>query len=169
MSKINLSLPEVQIREIRINSITGYQGDAKELVEAREFGLKDKERSFSQCLGCATSKAACMTVLIQDAAVISHGPVGCASCLHEFAFTYRVNYPLRGIERPTPRRIFSTNLKEKDTVYGGNIKLANTIREVYERTHANAIFVLTTCAAGIIGDDVESVCNEAEEELEYRW
>lgn len=165
MSKINLSLPEVQIREIRINSITGYQGDAKELVEAREFGLKDKERSFSQCLGCATSKAACMTVLIQDAAVISHGPVGCASCLHEFAFTHRVNYPLRGIERPTPRRIFSTNLKEKDTVYGGNIKLANTIREVYERTHANAIFVLTTCAAGIIGDDVESVCNEAEEEL----
>ena len=165
MSKINLSLPEVQIREIRINSITGYQGDAEELVEAREFGLKDKERSFSQCLGCATSKAACMTVLIQDGAVISHGPVGCASCLHEFAFTYRVNYPLRGIERPTPRRIFTTNLKEKDTVYGGNIKLANTIREVYERTQANAIFVLTTCAAGIIGDDVESVCNEAEEEL----
>ena len=165
MSKINLSLPEVQIREIRINSITGYQGDAEELVEAREFGLKDKERSFSQCLGCATSKAACMTVLIQDGAVISHGPVGCSSCLHEFAFTYRVNYSLRGIERPTPRRIFSTNLKEKDTVYGGNIKLANTIREVYERTKANAIFVLTTCAAGIIGDDVESVCNEAEEEL----
>ncbi len=165
MSKINLSLPEVQIREIRINSITGYQGDAEDLVEARESGLKDKERSFSQCLGCATSKAACMTVLIQDGAVISHGPVGCASCLHEFAFTYRVNYPLRGIERPTPRRIFTTNLKEKDTVYGGNIKLANTIREVYERTQANAIFVLTTCAAGIIGDDVESVCNEAEEEL----
>ena len=165
MSKINLSLPEVQIREIRINSITGYQGDAEELVEAREFGLKDKERSFSQCLGCATSKAACMTVLIQDGAVISHGPVGCASCLHEFAFTYRVNHPLRGIERPTPRRIFTTNLKEKETVYGGNIKLANTIREVYERTQANAIFVLTTCAAGIIGDDVESVCNEAEDEL----
>lgn len=165
MSKINLSLPEVQIREIRINSITGYQGDAKELVEASRCGLKDKERSFSQCLGCATSKAACMAVLIQDAAVISHGPVGCASCLHEFAFTYRVNSPLRGVKNPTPRHIFSTNLKEKETVYGGNIKLANTIREVYERTKANAIFVLTTCAAGIIGDDVESVCNEAEDEL----
>lgn len=165
MSKVNLSLPEVQIREIRINSITGYQGDAKELVETAECGLKDKERSFSQCLGCSTSKAACMTILIQDAAVISHGPVGCSSCLHEYAFTYRVNYPLRGIKHPIPRHIFSTNLKERDTVYGGNIKLANAIREVYERTGANAIFVLTTCAAGIIGDDVESVCNEAEEEL----
>lgn len=165
VSKINLALPEVQIREIRINSITGYQGDAEKLVEASRQGLRDKERSFSQCLGCATSKAACMTVLIQDAAVISHGPVGCSSCLHDFAFTYRVNAPLRGLDRPTPRRIYSTNLKEKDTVYGGNIKLANTIREVYERTQANAIFVLTTCAAGIIGDDVESVCQEAEDEL----
>ena len=165
MSKVNLSLPEVQIREIRINSITGYQGDANELVEASGSGLRDRERSFSQCLGCASSKAACMTILIQDGAVISHGPVGCASCLHEFAFTYRVNSPLRGVSRPTPRHIFTTNLQEKDTVYGGNIKLANTIREAYERTHANALFVLTTCAAGIIGDDVESICNEAEEEL----
>lgn len=165
MSKINLSLPEVQIREIRINSITGYYGDAEELVGAGLCGLKDKERSFSQCMGCATSKAACKTILIQDAAVISHGPVGCASCLHEFAFTYRVNSPLRGIDKPTPRYIFSTNLQEKDTIYGGSIKLARAIREVYKRTNASAIFVLTTCASAIIGDDVESVCSEAEEEL----
>lgn len=165
MSKVNLALPTVQIREIRINSITGYQGNAEELVQASGCGLKDKSRSFSQCLGCATSKAACMTVLIQDGAVISHGPVGCASCLHDFAFTYRVNSTLRGVEHPTQRKIFSTNLQERDTVYGGNQKLATAIREVYTRTGAHAIFVLTTCAAGIIGDDVESVCNEAEEEL----
>lgn len=165
MSKVDLSLPAVQIREIRINSITGYQGDAQDLVQKSACGLKDKNRSFSQCLGCATSKAACMTILIQDAAVISHGPVGCASCLHEFAFTYRVNSLERGIADPTQRKIFSTNLQEKDTVYGGDQKLAKAIREVHERTHANAIFVLTTCAAGIIGDDVESVCNEAEAEL----
>ncbi len=165
MPKVNLSLPEVQIREIRINSITGYQGDAKDLVNESQCGLKDKNRSFSQCLGCATSKAACMTILIQDSAVISHGPVGCASCLHEFAFTYRVNSPLRSVENPTQRKIYSTNLQEKDTVYGGNSKLEKAIREVYERTKVNSIFVLTTCAAGIIGDDVESVCDQAEEEL----
>ena len=87
MSTVNLSLPAVQIREIRIHSITGYQGTAEDLVHQSACGLKDKNRSFSQCLGCATTKAACMTILIQDSAVISHGPVGCASCLHEFAFT----------------------------------------------------------------------------------
>jgi nitrogenase molybdenum-iron protein alpha chain len=166
MGKINLGIPEVSIRELRINSITGFQGNSEDLVKGSECGLKDKRRTFSQCLGCATSKAACMTILIQDAAVISHGPVGCSSCLHEFAFTYRVNAPLRGVLKPTPREIFSTNLVETDTVYGGAQKLENGIREVYERTSPKVIFVLTTCAAGIIGDDVESVCEELEEELE---
>jgi nitrogenase molybdenum-iron protein alpha chain len=165
MSTINLSLPAVQIREVRINSITGYQGAAEELVACARGGLKDNPRSFTQCVGCATSKAACMTILVQDAAVISHGPVGCSSCYHEFAFTYRVNYPLRGITKPTQRKIFSTDLTEKETVYGGNVKLEKAIREVYDRVHPKAIFVLTTCAVGIIGDDVESVCDAAEEEL----
>ena len=165
MSNINLNLPEVAVREIRLNSLTGYQGSAENLVKYSRCGMKDKTRSFSQCLGCSTSQAACMVILVQDAAVISHGPVGCSSCFHEFAFTYRVNSPLRDLEEPTQRKIYSTNLEETDTVYGGNQKLADGIREVYERSHPSAIFVLTTCAAGIIGDDVESVCEEAEEEL----
>jgi nitrogenase molybdenum-iron protein alpha chain len=76
-----------------------------------------------------------------------------------------VNSPLRGIEEPTQRKIFSTNLEEEDTVYGGSAKLAAGIREVYDRARPNVIFVLTTCAAGIIGDDVESVCDEAEQAL----
>jgi len=165
MSTINLSIPAVQIREVRINSITGYHGAAEELVTCARAGLKDNPRSFTQCVGCATSKAACMTILVQDAAVISHGPVGCSSCYHEFAFTYRVNYPLRGIAKATPRRIFSTDLTERETVYGGADKLEKAIREVYERARPKAVFVLTACAAGIIGDDVESVCGAAEAEL----
>ena len=55
MSKVNLQIPEVEIREIRLNSITGFQGTAKELVSACAAcggKLKDKSRSFSQCLGC---------------------------------------------------------------------------------------------------------------------
>ncbi|MCR5032935.1 MAG: nitrogenase [Lachnospiraceae bacterium] len=166
MSQINLNLPAVEIREIRTGSIVGYDGDAKELVDLAHSGkLRDKERSFMQCEGCSITKAACMTVLIQDGAVIEHGPIGCSSCLQGYNFNYYSNAHLRGIEKPTQRKIFSTNLQEKDTVYGGAQKLAATIREVRKRTGANVIFVLSTCAAAIIGDDIESVCNEAEEEL----
>ncbi len=166
MSTINLKTPSVSVREVRLGTITAFQGDAQDLVERSHCGgLKDKKRSFSQCLGCSTSNAACTTILIQDAAVISHGPVGCSTCLHEFAFTYRVNAPLRGVEKPTQRKVYSTNLTEKDTIYGGLVKLENTIREVYKRADPHVIFVLTTCASGIIGDDVESVTNSLEEEL----
>lgn len=166
MSKPNLTLPAVEIREIRINSITGFDGEAEKLVgAAHKEGLRDIERSFQQCAGCSFSKAACMTVLIQDAAVIEHGPIGCSTCLHDFNSTYMVNAGLRGISNPKQRKIFSTNLQEKDTVYGGNQKLSKTIREVHKRTGANAIFVLSTCASAIVGDDIESVCDEAEEEL----
>ncbi|MDR2427250.1 MAG: hypothetical protein LBD46_08770 [Endomicrobium sp.] len=166
MSKVNLKAAEVQVRENRLGSITGFEGTAKELVNSARKGiLEDKNRSFSQCLGCSTSNAACTTILIQDAVTISHGPVGCAGCLQEYAFTYRVNGYLRGIKNPMQRRIFSTNMEESDTVYGGNQKLASAIREVYSRVKPNAIFIITTCAAGIIGDDVGGIADEAEAEL----
>lgn len=166
MKTINLSTPEVSVRETRLGSITGFLGDAEELVQCAHGGkMRDIKRSFSQCLGCSTSNAACTAVLIQDAAVISHGPVGCSTCLHEFAFTYRVNAELRGVTHPTQRKIYSTNLTEKDTIYGSSEKLEKTIREVYRRSHPNVIFVLTTCAVGITGDDVEAVTNDIEAEL----
>jgi nitrogenase molybdenum-iron protein alpha chain len=56
-------------------------------------------------------------------------------------------------------------MKESDTVYGGNQKLASSIREVYERIKPNAIFVITTCSSGIIGDDVGGITDEVEAEI----
>ncbi|WP_010258185.1 nitrogenase component 1 [Treponema primitia] len=166
MTTVNLKAASVPIRENRLGSITGFSGTAGELVgQARKGCLKEKVRSFSQCLGCSTSNAACTLILIQDSAVISHGPVGCAGCLHEYAFTYRVNGVHRNVFEPTERRIFSTNMDERDTVYGGAQKLGDAIREVYRRVHPKTIFIITTCASGIIGDDVETTANEAEAEI----
>jgi nitrogenase molybdenum-iron protein alpha chain len=69
------------------------------------------------------------------------------------------------VEKPTQRKIYSTNLDEADTVYGGGQKLEKAIQEVFDRARPNVIFILTTCASAIIGDDVESVCDESEERL----
>ncbi|MDR0562619.1 MAG: nitrogenase [Spirochaetaceae bacterium] len=166
MTDINLRAQAAPVRERRLGSITGYAGTAGDLVGcARRGTLKEKNRSFSQCLGCSTSNAACTVILIQDAAVVSHGPVGCAGCLHEFAFTYRVNGVHRNLKEPTPRRIFSSNMGEADTVYGGKKKLTEAVREAARRATPKVIFIITTCASGIIGEDVERVAEEAEEEL----
>lgn len=166
-NKIDLSVCACKVRELRLGSITGYSGTAADLSACSRCagGLRSRERAFTQCLACSTSHAACTTVLIQDGAVISHGPVGCSACLHDFAFTYRVNIGQRGLAHATQRKIYSTNLEEKDTIYGGNAKLESTIREVYKRAHPKAIFIITTCASAIIGDDVESIADNAQEEL----
>ncbi|MDR0804660.1 MAG: nitrogenase, partial [Oscillospiraceae bacterium] len=168
MSKVNLDLPQVAVRERRLGSLTGYQGTAADLVTACGGcggKMKDAARSFSQCLGCSTSQAACTSILINDAALLSHGPVGCSVCLHGFNFTYFADAASHGVSEPKQRRIFSTNLTEKDAIYGGMVKLEQGIKDVYERVHPSAIFVTTTCASGIIGDDVESVTNRVSDEI----
>ena len=166
MSNINLNLPAVEVREIRINSIGAFSGDAKDLLtKSHDGSIKDANRKFMQCSGCAVGKAAGLAILIQDAVLIEHGPVGCSSCFHMFDFSYKSDAHLRNVYNPTQRKIYSTNISEKDTVYGGARKLEKTIREAYEKNHPSVIFVLSTCATAIVGDDIESVCVEAEDEL----
>jgi nitrogenase molybdenum-iron protein alpha chain len=165
MSKINLQQSAVQIREARLGSITGFQGSAAELVQCSRGGrLKDSARSFSQCLGCSSSTAFCQLSMIQDAAVINHAPVGCSGDFPMFSFVNRVGQAERKLP-VVPGRYFSTNLGENDTVFGGTPRLEATIREVFERVKPKAIFITTSCASGIIGDDVVSVANDLSEEL----
>ena len=58
-----------------------------------------------------------------------------------------------------------TNLGEQDMVFGGIAKLEQTIREAWARHQPKVIFVATSCATGIIGDDVDSAARQLEEEL----
>jgi nitrogenase molybdenum-iron protein alpha chain len=50
-------------------------------------------------------------------------------------------------------------------VFGGIAKLEQSIRDAKERHNPRAIFIATSCATGIIGDDVESVATRLDEEL----
>ncbi|AIQ64358.1 nitrogenase [Paenibacillus stellifer] len=165
MPKVNLNLSEVPIREKRLGSITGFAGSAGELVGCSNEGcLKDGTRSFSQCMGCGSGNAFCQLSMIRDAAVINHAPVGCAGDFAGFNFVYRVGQ----MERELPSsigRYFNTNIDEMDTVFGALTKLEKTIRLAYERVSPNAIFITTSCASGIVGEDVESVTTKLTEEL----
>lgn len=98
---INVRLPEVEIRESRLDSSNGFVGTAKELChESKKNKLRGRSRSFSQCLECSSSRALSMLVMIQDVVVINHGPLGCSVDFAEFNFTNRAeqirrNLPLK--------------------------------------------------------------------------
>jgi nitrogenase molybdenum-iron protein beta chain len=57
----------------------------------------------------------------------------------------------------------SSNMLEKEVVFGGTNKLRTTIQGAVDIIDADAYFVLTGCTAGIIGDDIVSVTNEFNE------
>lgn len=165
MSVINLKESEVPIRETRLGSITGFEGTASELVQCSRSGtLKDSTRSFSQCMGCSSGNAFCQLSMIQDAAIVNHAPIGCAGDVFGYNFVYRVGQMERNLP-PVIGRYFNTNIEERDTIFGATQKLATTIRAAYNRVKPNAIFITTSCASGIIGDDVEGVANELSDEL----
>jgi nitrogenase molybdenum-iron protein alpha chain len=165
MNKINIQAPEVVIREIRLGSITGFAGTAGELVKCAQAGkLFDSARSFSQCMGCSSGNAFCQLSMIQDAVVVNHAPVGCAGDFFGYNFVYQVEQMHRNLP-PVIGRYFNTNIEEKDTIYGAAQKLEETIRAAYKRLHPKAIFVTTSCASGIIADDVEGVTDKLASEL----
>jgi nitrogenase molybdenum-iron protein beta chain len=58
----------------------------------------------------------------------------------------------------------SSNMLEREVVFGGMKKLETTIQGAIDIIDADAYFVLTGCTAGIIGDDIERVTDQFKEE-----
>lgn len=54
----------------------------------------------------------------------------------------------------------SSNMLEKEVVFGGTEKLRTTVQGAIDIIDADAWFILTGCTAGIIGEDILSVAEE---------
>ena len=160
-----LAQTEVTIRENRLKSIIYYSGKASELARAEgteKFACK--ERSYSQCSDCAQMTAATITYFVRDAAVVVHSPMGCFANTPLNDTQFRNSALERG-EEPDRVRVICSNISEKDTVYGGTNKLKEAIHEAMKRFKPSALFIHSSCAAGIVGDDIEGVAIEMQEEL----
>ncbi|UZQ49490.1 nitrogenase component 1 [Clostridium kluyveri] len=162
---INLNKSEVEIRENRNYSIISYTGTAKNLCHASDKKcLKCYENFFNQCGDCSAQRAFLQVALIKDAAVVNHAPIGCAADFSLFNAQKRTGLKKRGA-KILDLNALSTNIEEKDTIYGASNKLEITIKEAYKRYNPKAIFVTASCASGIIGEDIETVVNSTEKEL----
>lgn len=139
------------------------------LAERRPQVFRKGKDSFEmdcdkQSLAGAVSQRACVfcgsrVVLypIADALHLIHGPIGCA------AYTWDI----RGALSSGPelhRYSFSTDLREKEIIYGGEQKLYQSLTELISHYKPRAAFVYSTCIVGIIGDDVTAVCKRVSRE-----
>lgn len=162
---LNLDSSNVATRENRIGSITGYIGTLSDLANQSSCGtLKGCSRCFSQSSTCLSSCALAQLSAIRDVAVIHHGPAGCSVASAGAYYLDKVMAKKRGVTNNTV--YVGTDMNEKDTIFGSADALRRIILEVNKRYSPKAIFVTSSCATGIIGEDIDSVVDDVKDEID---
>lgn len=136
--------------------------------------LTDPNRYLSKTLiageplhGCAFNGAIAAALNVGDAVVVAHAPRSCANLsLATFNSTGRRALYERGELMPhsLAPNLECTDMDEPQIVFGGTDALLAKVREVKQRPlpgrggqRPRAIVVISSCPAGIIGDDLDRV------------
>lgn len=109
----------------------------------------------SRTEGCTLTGALSVTTSVQDAITVIHGPDGCAH--HNFSLLHALHFDNDQLNLPS---ILSSSLKEQEIIFGGEFALEETLSGAMGES-PGAIFVLTSCVAAAIGDDVRAVCTRS--------
>lgn len=86
---------------------------------------------------------------------IIHGPKGCA---------YYYRYSSRRRHQPF-YNIHTSDLLEKEIVFGGVGKLKETVEEVYEKYKPDLIMIISSTISDVISDDIEGVVFELKDRI----
>ena len=129
-----------------------------------EKGLACNQTSVSGAVSqraCVYCGARVVLNPVADAVHIVHGPIGCAS------YTWDIRGSLSSGSE-LYRNSYSTDLGERDIIFGGEDKLKAAIDEAVKTLNPSVIFVYATCVVGIIGDDIGGICRAAEKQYGIR-
>jgi nitrogenase molybdenum-iron protein alpha chain len=155
----------VPTREERLGTIIAYGGSCQGLLKGcGRKCRKHQERSFSQSGPCDEMMPLLNSAMINGNVIIAHSPAGCPSMIDAVYLLNKIGRLARG-QPLEPLRFISTNLSENDVVFGGATELGKAILEADRRYHPNLITVITSCASGIIGDNIEAVVNALQPEV----
>jgi nitrogenase molybdenum-iron protein alpha/beta subunit len=102
--------------------------------------------------GCTLTGALTVTTSVRDSVTVVHGPAGCAH--HNFSLLHSTGLDHDCITVP---HILSSGLLDTEIIFGGEKALGQAIESAVSR-RPKSVFVLSTCIAETIGDDVTAVC-----------
>ena len=132
----------------------------KHIHEGGEFAMEAEKQTLAGSVSqrsCSFCGSRVVLYPIADAIHVVHGPIGCAS----------YTWDIRGSLSSGPelhRLSFSTDMQEKDVIYGGEKKLYAALCELIDEYQPKAAFIYTTCIIGVIGDDVSAVAKKVQQE-----
>jgi nitrogenase molybdenum-iron protein alpha chain len=159
MSYYDQKIPPV--RDQRLQLADSFSGRTCDLLDcARDGCLLQKKRSFWQAGACQMSLTLMMATTVRNSVVIVHSPGGCGAMLMSINSQSHKGRVQRGYPSSLGNWI-STDLNEADVINGGEYKLKEAIEYADREFRPEIIFVVSTCAPNIIGDDVAEIIEQA--------
>lgn len=153
------------VRESKPGRLNDLGSTGQEVSENFKKGcLKRADRSFAQGLQCQQINSLAALMSLEDSVFVSHSPQGCVGCAIMAIDMYRVGQIHRGIRNVKNPRLIVTNLDQKSVVFGGEKKLRESVAKAVDRYHPKLTFVFASCASGIIGDDIDAICGDLQNE-----
>ena len=107
--------------------------------------------------GCSLSGAFNVISQIKDAVALMYSPQGC-SYLSFCTHLHQSSFP--GSESPYLPNLLCTNMNATDVIFGGTKNLEETLQYMQKRFPLQPIFLITSCPAGLIGDDVDAIVSK---------
>ncbi|MGD0153969.1 MAG: nitrogenase component 1 [Thermacetogeniaceae bacterium] len=152
-------------REDRLKACIAYGGSICGMADRQKRCLADDgERCFTQGSICLLLPGIAILNSIPDSVTLLHGAIGCGACAHSQNANVRSGSGLRR-GKVKDALWLSTALNETDVIGGGEAKLTEAIREADRRYRPAAIFVVSSCVPGIIGDDIEGVVERVQPQV----
>ncbi|HWQ72273.1 MAG TPA: nitrogenase component 1 [Desulfitobacteriaceae bacterium] len=125
------------------------------------------ELKFENCyyskdplLGCALEGVASVVAGINDVSIVIHSPQGCAATVASAFDAHEIDF--------TKRKIACTRLFETDIIMGASEKLESLIKEADQSFKRSVMFVVGTCAADIIGEDIAGLCKRIQPDVKAK-
>jgi nitrogenase iron protein len=107
--------------------------------------------------GCSLAGAISVLRQLNDAVAIMHSPQGC-SYIHFWA--HIVNSLRSDSGKYAMPNLLCTNMQETDVIFGGDDSLTDAITKIHDRMPSSSIFIVSSCPAGIIGEDIDCVVDQ---------
>jgi nitrogenase iron protein len=106
--------------------------------------------------GCSLTGAYSVVNQISDATALMDSPQGCAYinyCTHQNALS-------NSLDVSSFPNLLCTNMQASDVIFGGTKNIEETLIYMKKRFPAQPIFLITSCPAGLIGDDIASLISK---------
>lgn len=117
-----------------------------------ELKFKDCVHSHDPLVGCALEGVSNIIAGVRDISIVLHSPQGCASTVALGYDNHETDF--------TQRKVACTRLFETDIIMGATEKLRDLIVKADATYKTKVMFVVGTCSADIIGEDIDGLCQQ---------